>query len=320
VLLGYGASLGIEGGSLLIRNGLTHYPQRRETFRFFKGDPSLPPRIVILDGSGTISFEVLGWLAEQGVPLIRIDWQGNVQTILSNTGYAANPHRLAWQTATRADPAKRMAFCIDLISSKIESCITVLEKTIPRSANWEKAMRRAYADLTKLECDPPRDIVALRALEAGCAAAYFRAWRTIPIKWVATNRRPVPESWCSIGPRRTSLTNKVASNRNATDPINAMLNYGYGIVESEIRIRVVSDGYDPSRGIMHDRQNSDSGFIFDMMEPERPKVDRAVLEFVMGHSLHPADFTIRPDGVCRLNSEMAKRVTQIAAHVLYCSI
>ena len=32
-------------------------------------------------------------------------------------------------------------------------------------------------------------------------------------------------------------------------------------------------------------------FVFDMMEPERPKVDRAVLSFLK--SLHPADFTIR---------------------------
>jgi len=34
-----------------------------------------------------------------------------------------------------------------------------------------------------------------------------------------------------------------------------------------------------------------------MMEPERPKVDRAVLAFVKSEAPHPADFTIRADGV-----------------------
>jgi CRISPR-associated protein Cas1 len=43
-----------------------------------------------------------------------------------------------------------------------------------------------------------------------------------------------------------------------------------------------------------------------MMEPERPKGDRAVLDFVKAHVLNPADFVIRTDGVCRLNPEMAR--------------
>jgi hypothetical protein len=43
----------------------------------------------------------------------------------------------------------------------------------------------------------------------------------------------------------------------------------------------------------------------------RPIVDRKVLEFVQSHTLHPADFTIRNDGVCRLSPEMAKCVFRI---------
>jgi CRISP-associated protein Cas1 len=44
------------------------------------------------------------------------------------------------------------------------------------------------------------------------------------------------------------------------------------------------------------------------MEPERPKVDRAVLDFVKTNVFDPADFVIRTDGVCRLNPEMARMV------------
>jgi hypothetical protein len=44
------------------------------------------------------------------------------------------------------------------------------------------------------------------------------------------------------------------------------------------------------------------------MEPERPKVDRAVLDFVKGHVFGPSDFVIRTDGVCRLTPEMARVV------------
>ena len=51
-----------------------------------------------------------------------------------------------------------------------------------------------------------------------------------------------------------------------------------------------------------------SKFIFDLMELERPKVDRAVLDFVKGHVFDPADFVIRSEGVCRLNPELARMV------------
>ena len=67
ILAGHGVLLRIHGGALEIQNGLTHYPQRRETYLFFRGDPDLPERIILLDGSGSISFEVLSWLNEQQV-------------------------------------------------------------------------------------------------------------------------------------------------------------------------------------------------------------------------------------------------------------
>jgi CRISPR/Cas system-associated endonuclease Cas1 len=37
-------------------------------------------------------------------------------------------------------------------------------------------------------------------------------------------------------------------------------------------------------------------FVFDLMEPERPKVDRVVLSLLKSEVLHPADFAIRERG------------------------
>jgi CRISPR-associated protein Cas1 len=254
------------------------------------------------------------WLSEQNVSLIRIDWQGNVQSVLANNGYAANPYRVEWQRETRTDPKQRMAFCIDLIGHKIDGCIETLEKSIRRSPAWEQAIKRSYADLTRLECNPPHDVVSLRALEAGSAASYFRAWREVPLQWKGLNQRPIPESWCRIG-SRTSLF-KLAGNRNAAHPINAMLNYAYGILESHVRIRSVAEGYDPTLGIMHESREGSSAFVFDMMEPERPKVDRCILEFVKAHKFHAADFVIRADGFCRLNPAMARHVAQVVCRAM----
>src|SRR6516164_4809345 len=59
VLCGHGVSLRVDAGTLLIRNGFTHYPQKQEAYRFFKGGLDLPSRIVMMDGSGGMSFDVL---------------------------------------------------------------------------------------------------------------------------------------------------------------------------------------------------------------------------------------------------------------------
>ena len=64
-------------------------------------------------------------------------------------------------------------------------------------------------------------------------------------------------------------------------------------------------------GIMHADRDDAAAFVFDMMEPERPKMDRGVLAFLKSEALHPADFTIRGDGVVRLNPELARRVAEI---------
>jgi hypothetical protein len=57
----------------------------------------------------------------------------------------------------------------------------------------------AYAALSCLEENPPEIISELRALEANCAASYFRSWVGMTIKWRGTSRRPIPDNWRLIG-------------------------------------------------------------------------------------------------------------------------
>jgi len=78
----------------------------------------------------------------------------------------------------------------------------------------------------------------------------------------------------------------------------------YAVMQSQVQIQAVADGYDPMLGIMHYERDAAPAFVFDVMEPERPKVDKAVLAFLRTE----ADFTIRGDGVVRLNPELARRV------------
>jgi CRISPR-associated protein Cas1 len=184
---------------------------------FFRGGADLPERIILSDCSGSISLDVLSWLSEQKISLIRIDWRGGIVCVGGASGYSANPFRVQWQLETRNNPALRLEYCRSIISKKIEASILTLEKSIRRSERSERAISTAYAALTCLDAGEPNSIVELRALEANCAAAYFRAWQGIPIKWRGTSRRPIPDTWNSL--ERRSSPFHLAGNRNAAHPV-----------------------------------------------------------------------------------------------------
>ena len=134
-----------------------------------------------------------------------------------NLLYSANPFRVRWQLETRENPEQRNEYCRSIITRKIEASIITLEKSIPRSDKWERAMKSAGAALSRLEETPPETIIELRALEANCAASYFRSWVGIPIKWRGTSRRPIPDNWRSIGQRSSPY--HLAGNRDAAHPV-----------------------------------------------------------------------------------------------------
>ena len=50
---------------------------------------------------------------------------------------------------------------------------------------------------------------------------------------------------------------------------------------------------------------------FDLIEPERPKVDAAILKFVAENEFAVTDFVLTRDGVCRLSPQLARAVSSL---------
>jgi len=99
-----------------------------------------------------------------------------------------------------------------------------------------------------------------------------------------------------------------------------MLNSAYAVLLTEMRIKAITDGFDPMFGILHDQRHKEKvrtpSFLLDLMEPLRPVVDRAVLKLISEETFSGADFHIQSDGICRLNPELARSVAcaaQVAA-------
>ena len=103
-----------------------------------------------------------------------------------------------------------------------------------------------------------------------------------------------------------------SGNRNATHPVNAMLNYAYTVLESQMRIATVSQGLDPTLGYLHVCRPRRIALVYDLMEPLRPLVDRLVLDLVLSHTFSPHDFELSADGICRLHPQLARQLVQLA--------
>jgi len=321
ILTGHGLSIRVDKGCLLIRDGNTHYPAAQRQWRFFNGTLDIPPSIVVLDGSGEITLDAINWLSTQRVPLICLRWNGAFSSIVTSGGQAASPEKLHWQKRTRESPKARVAFGIEIIRQKAKSSLVTLDQYFSASPLYERVCESITTREKLLVRKPPKTIGHLLGAEGAIASDYFRVWPGMPLKWKARGRNPIPDSWQTYK-TRSSLRNSIRSlsgdsayNRSATHPVSAMMNYAYGVLITQTQIRLIADGYDPTIGVMHQRQRPYSNtpaFALDHMEPMRPVVDRAILELIRTTTFTGADFSIQRDGACRLNPELARRVAQLA--------
>ena len=253
-------------------------------------------------------------MAEQKVEFLQLNWRGQINNIAGNSGYSGNPNLIAAQRAIKGTK-KEVEIVRNLISEKIINSIQTLEKSVPTSDRRDFALHRLGQKLRKIRktryCPT---ISKMLGIEGACALAYFSAWNGLAINWSGFKRKPVPANWHSIVPRTMAWRRRA---RSARHPVNAMLNYGYGILAHQLKIQVISAGFDPTIGIIHGNSENPIPLVYDLMEPLRPVVDRTVLEFALSNTFTPGDFTITKWGGCRLNPQLTKAVASKIAETRF---
>ena len=318
ILTGNGLSIRVDRGALWIKDGLTHYPQERREHRFFPGGLEKPPRIVLIDGSGQVTLDALDWLAEQDIPLIRLRWDGSFASVVTSGGQATDPEKVRWQYETRHDPEARLEFARGLIIRKARATLETLDGWLPEGPQNDKAKAAIFDAVDRLETGCIDSLSDALGIEGEIANAYFRVWQGVEVRWKGTKRDPIPDEWRTFHSRSALRAGK-PRNRNATHPVNAMLNYVYGMLAARKQIEAIAEGYDPTLGIVHDARKRDRGrtpaYALDMMESERSVVDRKVLTLLQSDTLHPADFTLSTKGTCRVGPELARLIAQEAAEL-----
>jgi hypothetical protein len=144
-------------------------------------------------------------------------------------------------------------------------------------------------------------------LESSAAVAYWFGWQTVSVNFPKSDLSRVPEHWKSFSARRSPIS---GSQRVAADPVNAMLNYLYALLEAEARLAVSALGLDPGLGFLHVDAPSRDSLASDVMEPIRPEVDAFVLNWISQAPLKRKWFFERPDGNCRLMPSVTEQLSE----------
>ena len=109
----------------------------------------------------------------------------------------------------------------------------------------------------------------------------------------------------------TGRKNKANSrNYNASDEINALLNYGYAVLESEIRKAINGIGLDYSIGFLHEINQSRTPLVYDIQELFRWMIDISVIQLLEEKKIKKSDFIITENYHTRLGEDVAKKLIE----------
>ncbi len=113
--------------------------------------------------------------------------------------------------------------------------------------------------------------------------------------------------------------------RPPTDPVNAMLSYGYVILATQVASTLAGVGFDPYIGYLHASRYGKPALALDIMEEFRPViVDSVVLSLLNNRQLEPKDFILElnsyrmTDATKRLFLEkFEERMQEIVTHPVF---
>ncbi|MGB3306369.1 MAG: CRISPR-associated endonuclease Cas1 [Thermomicrobiales bacterium] len=285
VLTGYGLHVGVERGHLVWSDGIG---RNRRSGKLNRATSDLK-RLVVLGHAGTISFEALRWLHDIGASFVQFDADGTV--IVAKGPCGLDDARLRRAQALAATNGIGVSIGRSLLESKVDGQHALLAR-IPGSEPFQAAILQARDQLATAT-----EPATMRLVEAQAANAYWAAWSSQPIRFAKRDAALVPVHWLTFGQRRSEITGR---SRLASNPINALLNYLYAILETEVRLAILAMGLDPGMGIIHADQKSRDSFVFDLIEPLRPQADGYLLTLLQDRTFTAKEFFETREGVCRL--------------------
>lgn len=227
---------------------------------------------------------IMAVLANKG-SIIYIDNNGDIAGELGQK--MGKSRQLVRQLQCYSDVSKRQEIAADIVKKKIlaqRNILSVKNKSLHNSAI--KSVIGKLSALAKL-AEGSKSIEKLMGIEGVAAKAYFDTFAILlsggAFKWNGRHKRP------------------------ATDPVNAMLSFGYSMLEKDVRRAIAVAGLASSIGFLHELNYRKDSLVYDLMEVFRPTIiDKLVLRCISLKMFAESDFVIS-DGKCLFEEDAKKR-------------
>lgn len=261
--------------------------------------PLLHLRAVYIAERGiSISSDALAACCEHGIPVHYLDSLGrNYATVysagLSGTVLTRRAQLSAYEDRRGLEAAKAM------VIGKLENQASTLKYL---AKNRKESQPDVYQELRWTAGDLLDATQQVQQMEANCieevrnvlmgfeGSAGLRYWDAV--------RLVIPEEYGW----------KTRIGRGATDAINSLLNYGYGILYSRVEQSLLLAGLDPYGGFLHADRPGKPSLTLDLIEEFRqPAVDRVVWGLVNRH------FVVAQESDGKLSEETRRT---FAEHIL----
>jgi CRISP-associated protein Cas1 len=245
--------------------------------------PLMKVERVVVQGDITLTGSAIRLLLEQRIPIAFCSYYGRFEGMLSPADSKNGLLRQAQHAASR-DPVACVAIARAIVIGKLHNQKTLLLRSNRKRDEPEiaRAVDRINQALDWLREQPlPETIEEARGVMMGQegvgAQQYFQGYRLLLQEPMGFDRR---------------------ARRPPTDPINAMLSYGYSLLTYATMSALQIVGFDPYTGFLHSPVYGRPALALDLMEEFRsPIVDSVVLRLVNTRAIQHSDFAAEGTGV-----------------------
>ncbi|MDD1703228.1 MAG: CRISPR-associated endonuclease Cas1 [Methanoregula sp.] len=237
---------------------------------------------ILITTSATITTDAIEFAVENNIDIIFLDYHGNPfgRVWHSKLGSTTLIRRRQLE-AEAADTGFYLAR--GWIAEKIQNQIDLLKDLKKNRPDQKDQLDISIAKIeglreTLLAMKGSLDIKrgSIMGVEGMASATYFDAIAGV-----------MPEQWRFKGRSRDP----------AKDAFNCLLNYGYGVLYSQVERACIIAGLDPYVGFLHTDNYNKRSFVFDLIELFRVHADRTVVNLFSKKQVTPALFDPVPGGL-----------------------
>ena len=261
---------------------------------------------LVVMGNVYVTTPTLHELMRRNIP---VTWQSYGGWFLGHTVGAghANVELRTAQYKASFDESACLALARGWVQAKIRNSRTLLRR------NWRSDDERdsVLTDLTRLadRAGRTKEMSTLLGVEGAAAARYFGHFTDMLRRFDDADL--------------FDMNNR--NRRPPTDPVNALLSFGYAMLTRTFVMILSGTGFDPYRGFYHQPRYGRPALALDMMEPFRPLiVDSVVVMAINNGEIRPKDFTYSPIGVAlsdagrkRFIGTFERRLGQEVTHPIF---